>query len=289
MAEKAVTYRRVERITGLIGTAVNVVQMVFGNTGENSGTGVCFTRDPSTGEEVFYGDFLINAQGEDVVAGIRTPMHLTEMAKVMPKVYKQLEKVRARSSVTTATCRTWSSRLKKARSTCCRRASASARRPATFKMAVDMAKEGLISKEVAIERVKAEDIERLFYPVIAPSFERGELKKRKLADGINAVPGAAVGRAVFTAEEAEAWAKKGEKVILVRRETSPEDVGGMFVAEGILTATGGKTSHAAVVARGWGKCCIVGAEKLDIDYGKKADAIERARREAGRLAHARRQ
>ncbi len=269
MAEKAVTYRRVERITGLLGTAVNVVQMVFGNTGEKSGTGVCFTRDPSTGEKLFYGDFLINAQGEDVVAGIRTPMHLDEMAKLMPQVYKQLEKVRRileehyrdmqdmEFTVEEGTLYMLQTRVGK-------------RTPAaTFKMAVDMAKEGLISKEQAIDRVKAEDIERLFYPVIAPSFVRSELNKRKLADGINAVPGAAVGKAVFTAEEAEEWARRGEKVILVRRETSPEDVGGMFVAEGILTATGGKTSHAAVVARGWGKCCVVGAEKLDIDYGKK--------------------
>ncbi|HYB60510.1 MAG TPA: pyruvate, phosphate dikinase [Methylomirabilota bacterium] len=269
MAEKAVTYRRVERITGLLGTAVNVVQMVFGNTGEMSGTGVCFTRDPSTGEKSFYGDFLINAQGEDVVAGIRTPMHLNEMAKLMPKVYKQLEKVRRileehyrdmqdmEFTVEDGTLYMLQTRVGK-------------RTPAaTFKMAVDMAKEGLISKEQAIDRIKAEDIERLFYPVIAPSFVRSELNKRKLADGINAVPGAAVGKAVFTAEEAEEWARRGEKVILVRRETSPEDVGGMFVAEGILTATGGKTSHAAVVARGWGKCCVVGAEKLDIDYGKK--------------------
>jgi pyruvate,orthophosphate dikinase len=269
MAEKAVTYRRVEHITGLLGTAVNVVQMVFGNTGETSGTGVCFTRDPSTGEKLFYGDFLINAQGEDVVAGIRTPMHLDEMAKLMPQVYKQLEKVRRileehyrdmqdmEFTVEDGTLYMLQTRVGK-------------RTPAaTFKMAVDMAKEGLISKEQAIDRIKAEDIERLFYPVIAPSFVRSELNKRKLADGINAVPGAAVGKAVFTAEEAEEWARRGEKVILVRRETSPEDVGGMFVAEGILTATGGKTSHAAVVARGWGKCCVVGAEKLDIDYGKK--------------------
>jgi pyruvate,orthophosphate dikinase len=269
MAEKAVTYRRVERITGLLGTAVNVVQMVFGNIGENSGTGVCFTRDPSTGEKSFYGDFLINAQGEDVVAGIRTPMHLDEMAKLMPKVYKQLEKVRQilerhyrdmqdmEFTVEEGTLYMLQTRVGKRAPT------------ATFKMAVDMAKEGLIPKEEAIERIKAEDIERLFYPVIAPTFARADLIKRKLADGINAVPGAAVGRAVFTAPEAEEWAKNGEKVILVRRETSPEDVGGMFVAQGILTATGGKTSHAAVVARGWGKCCIVGAEKLDIDYSKK--------------------
>jgi len=269
MADKAVTYRRVEKITGLLGTAVNVVQMVFGNTGDASGTGVCFTRDPSTGEKIFYGDFLLNAQGEDVVAGIRTPMHLDEMSKHMPSIYKQLERVRKllethyrdmqdiEFTVEEGTLYVLQTRTGKRTPT------------ATFQMAVDMAKEGLISKEEAIERVKAEDIERLFYPVIDASVQRTDLLRRKLAVGVNAVPGAAVGQAVFTAHEAEAWAKEGKKVILVRRETSPEDVGGMFVAQGILTATGGKTSHAAVVARGWGKCCIVGCEKLDIDADKK--------------------
>jgi pyruvate, orthophosphate dikinase len=274
MAEKAVTYRRVEKITGLLGTAVNVVQMVFGNTGENSGTGVCFTRDPSTGEKSFYGDFLINAQGEDVVAGIRTPMHLDEMAKRMPKVYKQLEKAREllekhyrdmqdmEFTVEDGTLYMLQTRVGK-------------RTPsATFRMAVDMANEGLISRDEAILRVKPEDIERLFYPVIDPSTPKTDLAKRKLANGINAVPGAASGRAVFSAHEAEDWASKGEKVILVRRETSPEDVGGMFVAQGILTATGGKTSHAAVVARGWGKCCIVGCEDLAIDYSKKLMSVD---------------
>jgi pyruvate, orthophosphate dikinase len=268
-AEKAVTYRRVEKITGLLGTAVNVVQMVFGNNGENSGTGVCFTRDPSTGAKIFYGDFLINAQGEDVVAGIRTPMHLTEMAARMPKVYKQLEKVRQllekhyrdmqdmEFTVEEGTLYMLQTRVGK-------------RTPmATFKIAVDMAKEGLISKEEAIERIKPEDIDRLFYPIVDPSTSRADLAKRQLAAGINAVPGAAVGKAVFSAEKAEAMVQAGEKVILVRRETSPEDVGGMFVAQGILTATGGKTSHAAVVARGWGKCCIVGCEQLDVDYATK--------------------
>src|SRR5216684_2335725 len=268
-AEKAVTYRRVERITGLLGTAVNVVQMVFGNNGDNSGTGVCFTRDPSTGEKIFYGDFLINAQGEDVVAGIRTPMHLNEMANRMPKVYKQLEKVRKllenhyrdmqdmEFTVEEGTLYMLQTRTGK-------------RTPmATFVIAVDMAKEGLISKEESIERIKSEDIDRLFYPIVDPSTAKVDLAKRQVATGINAVPGAAVGKAVFSAEEAEAMVRAGEKVILVRRETSPEDVGGMFVAQGILTATGGKTSHAAVVARGWGKCCIVGCETLDIDYKTK--------------------
>ena len=270
MAEKAVTYRRVERITGLLGTAVNVVQMVFGNTGNNSGTGVCFTRDPSTGQKSFYGDFLINAQGEDVVAGIRTPMQLTEMAKRMPKVYKQLERVRSilekhyrdmqdmEFTVEEGTLYMLQTRTGK-------------RTPAaTFQIAVDMAKEGLISKDEAITRIKGEDVDRLFYPVLDPAGMGPEFGKRKIAAGVNAVPGAAVGKAVFTAEEAEHMAHLGEKVILVRRETSPEDVGGMFVAQGIVTATGGKTSHAAVVARGWGKCCIVGCSELSIDYDTKS-------------------
>jgi len=269
VADKAVTYRRVEHITGLLGTAVNVVQMVFGNLGENSGTGVCFTRDPSTGEKMFYGDFLINAQGEDVVAGIRTPMHLSEMQKRMPKVYKQLERVRSllekhyrdmqdlEFTVEDGTLYMLQTRTGK-------------RSPAaTFQMAVDMANEGLISREEAVGRIKSEDIERLFYPVLDPNVAAGELSSRKIAQGINAVPGTAVGRAVFFAHDAEKQAALGEKVILVRRETSPEDVGGMFAAQGILTATGGKTSHAAVVARGWGKCCIVGCEELDISAEKK--------------------
>ena len=266
MAEKAVTYRRVEKITGVMGTAVNVVQMVFGNTGDTSGTGVCFTRDPSSGEKVFYGDYLVNAQGEDVVAGIRTPTPLREMATAMPKVYAQLDKVRVKLenhyrdmqdmefTVEDGTLYMLQTRTGK-------------RTPAAaFRIAVDMANEKLISKEEAITRIKSEDIERLFYPVIDAKVDKKSLEARILATGINAVPGAAVGKVVFSAQKAEEWAEKGEKVILVRRETSPEDVGGMAVAQGILTATGGKTSHAAVVARGWGKCCIVGAEKLQIDY-----------------------
>jgi pyruvate, orthophosphate dikinase len=270
MAEKAVTYRRVEKITGLLGTAVNVVQMVFGNRGENSGTGVCFTRDPSTGEKSFYGDFLINAQGEDVVAGIRTPMHLTEMARVMPKVYAQLEGVRRKLEKHYRDMQDLEFTVEDGKLYMLQTRVGKRSPGATFRMAVDMANEGLITRDEAIRRIKSEDIERLFYPVIDASVVRSDLKSRKLATGINAVPGAAVGKAVFTAHEAEDWAARGERVILVRRETSPEDVGGMFVAQGILTATGGKTSHAAVVARGWGKCCIVGCEALDIDYDTKS-------------------
>jgi pyruvate,orthophosphate dikinase len=266
MAEKALTYRRVEKITGLLGTAVNVVQMVFGNTGNNSGTGVCFTRDPSSGEKVFYGDYLVNAQGEDVVAGIRTPMPLREMAKVMPKVYAQLERVRVKLEKHYRDMQDMEFTVEEGKLYMLQTRTGKRTPAAAFRIAVDMANEKLISKEEAVGRIKPEDIERLFYPIIASQVDRKSLVAKILTTGINAVPGAAVGKVVFSAQDAEAWAAKGEKVILVRRETSPEDVGGMAVAQGILTATGGKTSHAAVVARGWGKCCIVGAESLDIDY-----------------------
>jgi pyruvate,orthophosphate dikinase len=269
MGEKAVTYRRVEKITGLLGTGVNVVHMVFGNTGDDSGTGVCFTRDPSTGEKVFFGDFLLNAQGEDVVAGIRTPLHLRELSKLMPRVYQQLERVREKLERHYRDMQDMEFTVEKGKLYMLQTRTGKRSPAAAFRMAVDMTNEKLIKVEEALERIKSEDVERLFYPVLDPKLARAELASRKLAEGINAVPGAAVGKAVFTAEEAEAWAARGEKVILIRRETSPEDVGGMYVAQGILTATGGKTSHAAVVARGWGKCCIVGAEKIDIDARAK--------------------
>jgi pyruvate, orthophosphate dikinase len=270
MAEKAVTYRRVEKITGLLGTAVNVVQMVFGNTGDNSGTGVCFTRDPSTGDKIFYGDYLTNAQGEDVVAGIRTPVHLTELAKIMPKAYAQLEKVRVTLEKHYKDMQDMEFTIEEGKLYMLQTRTGKRTPTATFKIAMDMANEKLITKEEAVLRIKSEDIERLFYPVIDSKFDKKTLQAKILTHGIDAVPGAAVGKVVFSAADAEEKAKAGEKVILVRRETSPEDVGGMAVAQGILTATGGKTSHAAVVARGWGKCCIVGAETLNIDYASKS-------------------
>src|ERR1700752_1097592 len=269
MAEKAVTYRRVEKISGLLGTAVNVVQMVFGNTGDNSGTGVCFTRDPSTGEKSFYGDFLPNAQGEDVVAGIRTPVPLRELERRMPKVYKQLEHAREVLEKHYRDMQDMEFTVEDGKLYMLQTRTGKRAPAAPFRIAADMVQEGLIKREEAIERIHEQDIERLFYPVIASSVSRQELLQRKFCVGINAVPGAAVGRAVFLAHEAEEWAKKGERVVLVRRETSPEDVGGMAVAQGVLTATGGKTSHAAVVARGWGKCCIVGCDTLFIDYAAK--------------------
>ncbi len=209
MAEKAVTYRRVEKITGLLGTAVNVVQMVFGNTGDNSGTGVCFTRDPSSGEKIFYGDYLVNAQGEDVVAGIRTPMHLSEMKKAMPKVYAQLEKVRVKLEKHYRDMQDMEFTVEDGTLYMLQTRTGKRTPAAAFRIAVDMANEKLISKEEAIERIKPEDIERLFYPIIDTKVDRRSLESRILGKGINAVPGSAVGKVVFSANKAEEWAAKG--------------------------------------------------------------------------------
>ncbi|MGE0759143.1 MAG: pyruvate, phosphate dikinase [Pirellulaceae bacterium] len=269
MADKAVTYRRVEKISGLQGTGVNICQMVFGNKGDSSGTGVCFTRDPNTGDNEFYGDLLINAQGEDVVAGIRTPLRLIELEKKMPKAYRQLCDVRKilEKHYKEMQDLEFTIEDEKLYMLQCRTGKRSP--AAAFRIAADMVKERLITKEEAVKRISPDDIERLFYPIISPSTPKAELEKSLIATGINAVPGAATGAVVFTAEEAETLAKSNTRVILVRKETSPEDVGGMHAAQGILTATGGKTSHAAVVARGWGKCCVVGCEALKIDYDAK--------------------
>ncbi|MBU4268299.1 MAG: pyruvate, phosphate dikinase [Acidobacteria bacterium] len=268
MAEKAVTYRRVEKIKGVGGTAVNVQQMVFGNMGPNSGTGVCFTRDPNSGENIFYGDYLVNAQGEDVVAGIRTPIKLSDFEKADPKSYKQLVDVRSILEGHFKDMQDLEFTVEEGRLYMLQCRTGKRSPGAAFKIAVDMVSEKLIGREEALLRIKDKDIEGIFYPIIDPN-QKDEMKKNFLVAGIDAVPGAATGKVVFTAKEAEAAAAKGEKVILVRKETSPEDVGGMHAAQGILTATGGKTSHAAVVARGWGKCCIVGCENLNINYEKE--------------------
>jgi len=296
MAEKAVTYRRVENITGLAGTAVNVCQMVFGNMGDDCGTGVCFTRDPSTGEATFYGDMLINAQGEDVVAGIRTPLKLEALRSLMPEVYEQLEAVRVMLELHYQDMQDLEFTIERGKLYMLQCRTGKRSPAAAFKIAVDQATQGLMSaataralvkkgylpvsylaaaskpiltRDQAIRRIQGEDIERLFYPILAPSVSRLELQARRLGEGVGAVPGAACGQVVFSAEEAERRAKNGNTVILVRKETSPEDVGGMHAAVGVLTATGGRTSHAAVVARGWGKCCIVGCDQLSIDYEDK--------------------
>jgi pyruvate,orthophosphate dikinase len=273
-AEKSVTYRRVEKITDLIGTAVNVVQMVFGNKGDTSGTGVCFTRDPNSGANEFYGDCLINAQGEDVVAGIRTPMKLIELESRLPKAYKQLCAVRKTLEAYYKEMQDLEFTIEDEKLYMLQCRTGKRLPAAAFKIAVDMVKEKLITKEQAVSRITPEQIEGVFYPVIdIKTVGPAKLKELLVGKGIDAVPGAAAGTVVFTAAEAEALAAAGKKVILVRKETSPEDVGGMHAAQGILTATGGKTSHAAVVARGWGKCCIVGAEALNIDYNAKSMVI----------------
>jgi pyruvate,orthophosphate dikinase len=300
MADKAIKYREVERISGLAGTAVNVVQMVYGNMGEDSGTGVCFTRDPSTGENTFYGDLLMNAQGEDVVAGIRRPLHLSDLGKRYPEVYDQLCGVRVMLETHYKDMQDLEFTVERGKLYLLQCRSGKRTPAAAFKIAVDqatkpllgkaeanrLAKRGYVAKkyvaaatkpvltrEEAIQRIKAVDIERLFYPIIDPSFDSKSLSMRQLGVGVNAVPGAASGQIAFTAPLAEKLSGEGRKVILVRKETSPEDVGGMHASQGILTATGGKTSHAAVVARGWGKCCVVGCGDLRIDEAAQTMSI----------------
>jgi len=273
MVEKAVTYRRVEKMFGLLGTGVNIVQMVFGNKGEDSGTGVCFTRDPNSGKNIFYGDLLMNAQGEDVVAGIRTPLHLDDLKKIMPAAYTQLNEVRLKLEAHYKDMQDIEFTIEEGKLYILQTRTGKRSPAATFKIAVDMVKDGLATKEEAIARIKGQDIDGLFYPVIDPSIPYSELQNNLFASGIAAVPGAAVGKIVFNAQDAEDWHAQGEDVILVRQETSPEDVGGMHAALGILTATGGKTSHAAVVARGWGKSCVVGCSELDIDSNEKTMTV----------------
>ncbi len=273
MAEKAVTYRRVEKITGLLGTGINIVQMVFGNMGETSGTGVCFTRDPNSGEDIFYGDLLMNAQGEDVVSGARTPIHLNDLAHLMPDNYTQLCEVRTRLEKHYKDMQDIEFTIEDGKLYILQTRSGKRSPMASFRMAVDMVKEGLITKKDALLRITQNDIEGLFYPVIDPDLPSEKLKKYYFVRGIAAVPGAATGKIALDADTAEQWAARGKNVILVRKETSPEDVGGMHAAAGILTATGGKTSHAAVVARGWGKCCIVGCGDLSVDYSKKTITV----------------
>ena len=292
MAEKAMKYREVEKIVGLPGTAVNVCQMVFGNMGEDSGSGVAFTRDPSTGENIFYGDLLMNAQGEDVVAGIRTPIPLRELAGKNREVYDQLCGVRVMLETHYKNMQDLEFTVERGKLYMLQCRTGKRSPAATFKIAADQATKPLLTKgeaarlvkkgylpkryaaaatkpvltrEEAIGRITSMDIERLFYPIIDPTFDSKSLSTRQLGIGINAVPGAACGQIALTAPLAERWNAEGKKVILVRKETSPEDVGGMHAAQGILTATGGKTSHAAVVARGWGKCCVVGCGALDIN------------------------
>lgn len=273
MGKKAVRYREVEKITGLKGTGVNIVQMVFGNMGDTSGTGVCFTRDPSSGEDIFYGDYLVNAQGEDVVAGIRTPIRLDELQTKDKRIYDQLIEVRKTLEHHYKDMQDIEFTVEEGQLYLLQCRNGKRSPSAAFNIAYDFFKEGLIDKQTAVSRIKPSDIEGIFYPVIDSSQEE-EMKRSYIAHGIDAVPGAASGKVVFSAADAEDAAARGEDVILVRHETSPEDVGGMHAAKGILTSTGGKTSHAAVVARGWGKCCIVGCGVMEVDYKNKQFMVD---------------
>ncbi len=261
-ADRAVAYRRLANIAGLNGTAVNVQAMVFGNMGEDSGTGVAFTRNPSTGDNIFYGEFLINAQGEDVVAGIRTPKPVSEMTKWNKKCYDQLIKIKGTLEKHYKEMQDIEFTIE--RNTLYMLQTRTGKRTgfAAVKIACDMVSERLIDEKTALLRIPAGDLTQLLLPSFDPVAKK---VARVLTRGLPASPGAAVGKPAFTAEEAVRRARNGEKVILVRKETSPEDVEGMHLAAGILTSTGGMTSHAAVVARGWGKCCVAGAGEIHID------------------------
>jgi pyruvate, orthophosphate dikinase len=277
MNQRAITYRRLHDIPAEWGTAVNVQSMVFGNMGHDCSTGVCFTRNPSTGENEFYGEFLVNAQGEDVVAGIRTPQQLTiagknaqsselpAMEECMPEVFKELNAVRHKLEAhykdmqdmefTVQQNRLWMLQTRTGKRTT----------KAALKIAVDMAREGLITRKDAIKRIDPASLDQLLHPTLDP-----EAPRTMLGRGLPASPGAASGKVVFSAEDAEDWVKnRKERVILVRIETSPEDIGGMHVSEGILTTRGGMTSHAAVVARGMGTPCVAGAGEIRVDYAAK--------------------
>ena len=264
MNEKAIKYRKINEITGLLGTAVNVQSMVFGNFGENSGTGVAFTRDPSTGEKVFFGEFLENAQGEDVVAGIRTPKNLSYLKEINPVIYEELFKIKDRLEKHYRDMQDIEFTIQQGDLYLLQTRNGKRTGAAAIKVAVDMVEEGMISEEESVGRVTPQQLDQLFHPRIEPS-KKGDLNV--LAKGLNASPGAAAGQIVFTADEAEEWVKQGKKVLLVRKETSPEDIGGMHAAEGILTSTGGMTSHAAVVARGMGKPCVAGCKAAVVKPG----------------------
>ncbi len=287
MVPRAITYRKINGIPDDWGTAVNVQAMVFGNMGDDCATGVAFTRDPATGENEFYGEFLINAQGEDVVAGIRTPQSITKKRSVkwaeqnrisgeerrtkypsleeyMPEVYRDLVKIYTILENHYKDMQDIEFTIQKEKLWMLQTRTGKRTAEAAVRIAVEMAAEGLISKDTAVMRVEPNQLDQLLHPQFDPKAE-----KKVVARGLPASPGAASGRVVFHADDAEEWAARGEKVMLVRIETSPEDIGGMNVANGILTARGGMTSHAAVVARGMGKCCVAGCGALNISYAKK--------------------
>ena len=275
---RAISYRKIENIPEEWGTAVNVQTMVFGNTGEESATGVAFTRNPATGENIFFGEWLTNAQGEDVVAGLRTPnplnedtktndtSHLPSLEDSMPKIYDELFKIKNKLEEHYSDMQDIEFTIQEGKLWMLQTRVGKRNGVAAIKMAVDMHHENMIDKKTALMRVNPNQVDELLHPALDKTSEDNATK---LTKGLPAGPGGAKGRVVFTADDAESWNAKGENVILVREETSPEDVHGMHAAEAILTARGGMTSHAALVARGWGKCCIVGCNELNISVEKK--------------------
>jgi len=281
--KRAISYRRIENIPDAWGTAVNVQTMVFGNMGNDSATGVAFTRNPGNGENNFYGEYLINAQGEDVVAGIRTPAPINEyststhnkelltLEKAMPKIYKELYAIQDRLEQHYHDMQDIEFTIEKGKLFMLQCRVGKRNGPAAVRMAVDMVKEKMIKKEQAVMRVTPAQLDELLHPIIDP---KTEITVKPFAKGLPAGPGGACGQIVFSSADAVEWAKTGKKVILVREETNPEDVEGMRVAQAILTARGGMTSHAALVARGWGKCCIVGCSAMHVDLDKKTVLVE---------------
>jgi pyruvate,orthophosphate dikinase len=271
MQHRAVRYREVENIKGLLGTAVNVQSMVYGNMGDDSGTGVAFTRNPSTGENKFYGEFLVNAQGEDVVAGIRTPQPVAEMPAWNKRVYKQLLEIKDILENHYKEMQDIEFTVEKGTLFMLQTRTGKRTGAAAVRIACDMVKEKLIDEKKAVLRIPANDLTQLLLPSFDPAFKK---TAEVLTRGLPASPGAAVGKLAFTAEEAVERTHAGELVLLVRKETSPEDIDGMHSAAGILTSTGGMTSHAAVVARGWGRCCVAGAGEITIDEKQRRITVK---------------
>ncbi|RPJ03793.1 MAG: pyruvate, phosphate dikinase, partial [Spirochaetaceae bacterium] len=277
--KRAVDYRRIEKIPDEWGTAVTVQSMVFGNMGDDSATGVAFTRNPGNGEKQFYGEYLVNAQGEDVVAGIRTPGPINDyskndqskvlptLEKIMPKLYKELDSIQLRLEKHYKDMQDIEFTIEKGKLFMLQCRIGKRNGVAAVRIATEMYKDGLIDAQTAIMRVGPNQLVELLLPMIDP---KAEAATRPIAKGLPAGPGGAYGRVVFTSESAVEWASRGEKVILVREETSPEDVDGMHKAQAILTSKGGMTSHAALVARGWGKCCIVGCSDMEIGNDNKS-------------------
>ena len=266
--KRAVTYRRINKMSDDLGTAGNIQEMVFGNMGDDSGTGVGFTRNPSTGENEYYGEYLLNAQGEDVVAGIRTPLHLSNLKNDLPEVYQELTKVVHLLEENYRDVQDYEFTIEKAKLYLLQTRTGKRTAQAALKIAVDMVEEGIITKEEAILRIEPNQLNQLLHRRIDP-----KAKVEVIAKGLPASPGAAYGKVVFTADEAEELGKEGERVILVRTETTPDDIHGMVEAQGVLTSRGGMTSHAAVVARGMGKACVAGCSVLNINTKKEIISV----------------